>query len=204
MSWERLALLRAIGVPRWAMWLVGGFGFGVPLLFFGLGLRIVIDTQRLVAGAVLVEAEVVRIDISRDEDGTWYRPVFGVTMPDGRVAEAVLPGMDGAPSRTAGDTVTVLWNAERPHEVRLPGLWALYGDGALLMALGLGFVVIIAVALWKLVLRAPLPALPQDPSSGPGDLPDILRAMMARHAARYETDPDRRAALEEKLRNRDR
>ena len=196
MSWGRLALLRAIGVPRWAIWGACGFGLGVPLLFFALGLWIVIDTQRLVASAAEVEAEVVRIDISRDEDGTWYRPVFGVTMPDGRVAEAVLPGMDGAPRHTAGDTVTVLWNAERPHEVRLPGRWALYGDGAILMGLGLVFVVIVAVALWKLVLRAPLPV----PPPGSGVSPDRLRELLDQHA----TDPKRRAALKELLRNRKR
>lgn len=196
MSWGRLELLRAIGVPRWAVWGACGFGLLVPLLFLGLGLWILIDTHRFVEGAVEVEAEVVRIDITRDEDGTWYRPVFAVPMPDGRIAEAVLPGMDGAPRRTAGDVVTVLWNPGRPNEVRLPGFKALYGDGAILLALGVVAEVIVAVALWKLVLRAP----PLGPPPGSGGPPGALRDLIARHA----TDPERRAALKEELRKRGR
>lgn len=196
MSWRPLEVLRAIGVPRWAVWGACGFGLLVPLIFFGLGLWILIDTQRFVAAAVEVEAEVVRIDVSRDEDGTWYRPVFAVPVPDGRVAEAVLPGMDGAPRHVAGDVVTVLWTPERPNEVRLPGTWSLYGDGVVLLLLGMVSEVILAVALWKLVLRAP----PMGPPGGgpPGGLPGGLRDLMSRHA----TDAERRAAIREELRNR--
>lgn len=124
-----LALLEVFGVPRWQVFIAVSFALIAPSVLIALGVFALLDIHRFAAGAVPVEAEVVRYVEVEEDEGTIRRPLMGFTTPDGAPAEALLHYSDSA-RRVAGEgPFTLLYNPDRPEMVRLPGwpnlyLWA--------------------------------------------------------------------------------
>ena len=133
------ALLRMLGLPAWLFPAVMAFAFGVPALFVGLGAWLVGDAAIFANRAFPVEAVVLRMEVDSEDDGdVFLRPVLAFDIAGGARQERPMHEAATSWPFGPGDTVTALWNPERPETVRLPGLWNLYGGGAMILALGLG------------------------------------------------------------------
>ncbi len=189
----RVASLRRLGVPLWAMLGILAFALLGPLVFVGIGLYLLVEAQRFAEGAVPLAAEVVRVETERDGDGVFHRPVFAFTTPDGRAAEAPLHSAS-TQGMARGTEVTILYNPEQPEEVRLAGFWHVFGFGAVFLGLGLLVELLFIWGLWRFVIRSP-PFAPPPFAAPPGAGPDGWPQSGG-------ISEERRAALREKLRNR--
>jgi Protein of unknown function (DUF3592) len=130
--------------------------YWLPRVFLGLGVVILVigvvlvaDTARFVAGAERVTGEV--IDLSRDEDdegGVTFHPVVRFTTADGRTVEFVSPSGSSPPSHSEGDRVEVLYDPDDPQDAQLSGFIDLWLDSVVAFGIGVGFIVVSGFVLF--------------------------------------------------------
>ncbi|MFQ3630698.1 DUF3592 domain-containing protein [Roseiflexus sp.] len=96
------------------------------LLILLVGIWLYVRAQRFVGAARQTTARVV--DMQMDEAGETYYPIFEFTTVEGTMLRAKGPTGSYPPAHQVGDTVSILYDPQRPADVReykFKDLWAL-------------------------------------------------------------------------------
>ncbi|WFE76435.1 DUF3592 domain-containing protein [Roseinatronobacter sp. S2] len=124
----------------------------IPLGFAGLGGWFVLDEMRFSASAEKVEATVIDSGRIARDDGDLYRPLFRFETAQGEIHEVPAHAAASDYGFTLHSTVTVLFNPDRPDQVRPHGFWMQYGMWSVFLGLGLFVFAVFAWGIGRVIL----------------------------------------------------
>lgn len=133
---------------KWVGWIFSLAG----LVVMGFGLNMLAGTQRFVADAETTSGTVIELLRSRDSDGdVTYRPLVVYETAAGAKVEFASSLSARPAAYEVGESVTVLYQPDRPRQARLKDRFSIWGPSILLSGFGLVFLAIGATtSLWPL------------------------------------------------------